>query len=155
LFLAPEILVTRGEGSYTNKVDVWSLGVILYICLVGYPPFSESSDLPPLTEQILKGLYTFPDEFWSEVSEAAKDLIRKMMCVDSDKRLTMTSVLEHPWLADDHDNTSRVENILHPTSPMIKSNKRSAFAEENAMEEDEDTTATESNSNGRTKRVKH
>jgi len=154
-YLAPEILATRGEGSYTNKVDVWSLGVILYICLVGYPPFSESPDSPPLTEQILKGLYTFPEAFWSDVSEQAKDLVRQMMCVDPNKRLTITGVLEHPWLANDHDNTFRVEKIMYPTVQTIKTCKRPTFDEDTAMDEDDITPATESSSNGRTKRVKH
>jgi len=154
-FIAPEVLANRGEGSYTNKVDVWSLGVILYICLVGYPPFSESPDSPPISEQILKGLYTFPDEFWSEVSETAKDLIRQMMCVDPNKRLTMAGVLQHPWLANDHDNTSRVEKIMYPTPPPMKSFKRPAVDEESAMDEDIDTPATDSSSAGRAKRAKY
>ncbi|CAF0805339.1 unnamed protein product [Rotaria sp. Silwood1] len=153
-YLAPEILATRGAGSYTNKVDVWSLGVILYICLVGYPPFSESPD-SPLNEQILKGLYTFPDEFWSEVSATAKDLIRQMMCVDPNKRLTMAGVLEHPWLADDHDNTVRVEKIMFANSQIVKSLKRPACDEHTAMDEDDATPSTASNSNGRIKRVKY
>ncbi|CAF2532740.1 unnamed protein product [Rotaria sp. Silwood2] len=154
-YLAPEILVTRGEGSYTNKVDVWSLGVILYICLVGYPPFSESPDSPPLNEQILKGLYTFPDEFWSEVSAAAKDLIRQMMCVDPNTRLTIAGVLQHPWLADDHDNTARVEKIIFSASQPLKSLKRPACDEDTAMDQGETTSSTESNFNGRAKRVKY
>ncbi len=136
-------------------MDVWSLGVILYICLVGYPPFSESPDSPPLTEQILKGLYTFPDEFWSEVSKPAKDLIRQMMCVDPNKRLTMTGVLEHPWLANDVENTSRVEKIMQSALPTIKTNKRSALDEDDSMEAEIDTPATESTLYGRGKRIKH
>ena len=169
--LAPEILITRGEGSYTNKVDVWSLGVILYICLgneknfgyitnsfdfsVGYPPLSESPDSPPLTEQILKGLYTFPDAFWSEISEPAKDLIRQMMCIDPNKRLTMVGVLEHPWLANDHENTSRVEKLMYPSLLRNKSFKRPVSTEDDLMEADDDTPATDSNSNVRNKRIKH
>ncbi|CAF4916774.1 unnamed protein product, partial [Rotaria sp. Silwood1] len=164
-YLAPEVLSTHGEASYTNKVDVWSLGVILYICLVGYPPFSESISGIPLNDQIIKGLYTFPDEFWSEVSAPAKDLIRKMMCVDPATRLTMNAVLEHPWLADDHDNTARVDKIMYPstvisTPPTIKSVKRSACDDDTSTSEpctkEVEETPTESNtSSGRPKRVKH
>jgi serine/threonine protein kinase len=108
--------------------------------LVGYPPFSESPGLPPLTEQILKGLYTFPDE---------------MMCVDPNKRLTMAGVLEHPWLADDRDNTTRVEKIMQPTLSTVRTFKRPMCDEDSAMDESDDTRTTASNSYVRAKRVKH
>jgi len=77
------------------------------------------------------------------------------MCVDPNKRLTIAGVLEHPWLANDHDNTSRVDKLMYPTLPTIKSAKRSAFDKDAEMDEDDDTPATESSLNGRTKRVKH
>jgi len=115
-YLAPEVLESRGEGSYTNKVDVWSLGVILYICLVGYPPFSDSPDLPPLSDQILKGSYTFPDEYWSGISDEAKNLIQKMMCIDPIQRLSMSQVLEDPWLANDNENRMKVERLMFPAT---------------------------------------
>ncbi len=123
--------------------------------LVGYPPFSETPGLPPLTEQIIRGLYTFPDEFWSEVSDTAKDLIRQMMCVDPNKRLTIAGVLEHPWLANDPDNTTRVEKIMQPSLSSVKSLKRPIFDEDTAMDEDNTTSTTESNSYARAKRVRH
>jgi serine/threonine-protein kinase Chk2 len=164
-YLAPEVLATRGEASYTNKVDVWSLGVILYICLVGYPPFSESVSGTSLNDQIIQGLYTFADEFWSEVSESVKDLIRKMMCIDPAKRLTMAGVLEHPWLADDLENTERVNKIMYPstiisTPPTIKTSKRAACDDETSTKETRtkstDEKPSESNyASGRPKRVKH
>lgn len=79
-----------------------------------------------------------------------------MMCVDPNKRLSMASVLEHPWLADDHDNTSRVEKMMHPILSATKSFKRTAADKDNEMEDDDDTTpVTENNSNGRSKRAKH
>ncbi|CAF3045945.1 unnamed protein product, partial [Rotaria sp. Silwood2] len=131
----------------------------------GYPPFSESISGTSLNDQIIKGLYTFPDEFWSEVSEPAKDLIRKMMCVDSTKRLTINDVLEHPWLADDHENTTRVNKIMYPstvvsTPPTITSAKRPACDDDTSTSEPctkpTDEKPTESNhSSGRSKRVKH
>ncbi|CAF1253505.1 unnamed protein product [Rotaria sordida] len=133
--------------------------------IVGYPPFSESISGTPLNDQIIKGLYTFPDEFWSEISESAKDLIRKMMCVDPTKRLTINGVLEHPWLVDDHDNTTRVDKIMHPskvisTPPTITSVKRPAYDDDTPLSEpctkSTDEKPTESNySSGRSKRVKH
>jgi len=77
------------------------------------------------------------------------------MCVDPNKRLTMAGVLEHPWLANDHDNTSRVEKIMYPSFSSTKSFKRPAFDKDIEMEEDDDTPTTDSCSNGRNKRVKH
>ena len=123
--------------------------------LVGYPPFSETGDAPPLHEQILKGRYTFPDEFWSGVSESAKDLIRKMMCVDPATRLTIAGVLEHPWLANDAENTSRVEKIMQPAAPVNRGAKRAASNELPPMDDDAGTSGSDSFANGRSKRMKH
>lgn len=136
-----------------------------YLFLVGYPPFSDSISGKPLNDQIIEGLYTFPDEFWSDVSDPAKDLIRKMMCTDPAKRLTMDGVLQHPWLADDLDNTKRVDSIMHPsqvakTPPTVQLPKRSACddAEEETAPATKEvmTTASESTyASGRRKRAKY
>lgn len=124
-----------------------------FFFLVGYPPFSESPDSPQLTEQILKGLYTFPDAFWSAVSAPAKDLIRQMMCVDPTKRLSMKAVLEHPWLATDHENTSRVDKFLS-TSPLpTRSAKR--LPEDISMDDMTDKSIGADGSTARYKRSKH
>ena len=124
--------------------------------LVGYPPFSESASGTSLNDQIIKGIYTFPDEFWSDVSESAKDLIRKMMCVDPGKRLSMTEVLEHPWLANDPENTARVQQIMFPSAvpsaPTTK--KRTASDEEVLTEGTRPVDAIPEKPAGRPKRAK-
>ena len=100
----------------------------MFVCcflLVGYPPFTESIDSPPLHEQIIRGLYAFPNEFWSEISETAKDCIRKMMCVDPNQRLTIDQVLQHPWLADDREINARVDEIMNPALLVSRGLKRS------------------------------
>jgi len=153
-YLAPEVLLTHGESSYTNKVDVWSLGVILYICLVGYPPFSESVCGKPLNEQITQGLYTFPDEFWSDVSEDVKDLIRKMMCIDPVQRLTVDGVLQHPWLAKDIENTDRVNRIMFP-STEISTKRPASDIDTPAILHDDKPSESTTYPSGRPKRVKH
>ncbi|KAM7541228.1 hypothetical protein Aperf_G00000031286 [Anoplocephala perfoliata] len=99
-YLAPEVLTTAGSGSYTPAIDVWSLGVILYVCLVGYPPFTDERKDFDLKTQIIQGHYDFPDRFWRGVSEDAKDLIKRLMCVDPQKRITLEEALLHPWLND-------------------------------------------------------
>lgn len=106
-YIAPEIL--RNE-SYGKSVDMWSLGVILYILLGGYPPFYDKNN-QMLYRKILKGAYQFHPEYWMEVSENAKDLIRKLLVLDQHKRLTVDEALQHPWLAEnDSDLSSRPLN---------------------------------------------
>ena len=95
-YVAPEIL--NGK-KYGREVDMWSLGVIIYILLCGYPPFHEE-DQRKLFKTIRQAQYDFDEVYWSAVSESAKDLIRKLLVVDGTKRLTIEALLEHPWLAN-------------------------------------------------------
>lgn len=87
-YVAPEILMQRG---YSKEVDVWSLGVILYILLCGYPPFYDESDAV-LFEIIMKGKFDFDERYWRDISKEAKSLIRNMLHVDPRKRLTTEQV---------------------------------------------------------------
>eukprot|EP00658_Telonema_sp_P-2_P007369 TRINITY_DN12746_c0_g1_i1.p1 TRINITY_DN12746_c0_g1~~TRINITY_DN12746_c0_g1_i1.p1 ORF type:complete len:279 (-),score=96.69 TRINITY_DN12746_c0_g1_i1:300-1136(-) len=94
-YVAPEVL---NRLAYGVKIDVWSLGVITYIVLAGFPPFP----LDMATNSVAKvksANYTFPSQHWDGVSEAAKDFIRKMIVVDVNERLSMEQVLAHEWLA--------------------------------------------------------
>ncbi|CAH2295275.1 serine threonine- kinase Chk2 [Pelobates cultripes] len=100
-YLAPEVLNTAGTAGYSSAVDYWSLGVILFVCLSGYPPFSEQNGKMPLKNQIAGGNYTFIPAAWENVSPPALDLVKKLLVVDPEKRLTTKQALEHPWLQDD------------------------------------------------------
>lgn len=76
---------------------MWSVGVITYILLGGYPPFHDDNQAR-LFAKIKKGVYSFHPEYWSEISAEAKDLIAKMLTVDPQKRITAAQALEHPYL---------------------------------------------------------
>jgi len=101
-YLAPEVLISRfrGDGSYTAKVDMWSLGVILYILLSGHPPFNPERSDKPMAKQIAEGDYSFPAAQWRNISQSAVDLVKKLMCVDAESRLSAEETLGHPWLQD-------------------------------------------------------
>ena len=90
-FISPEII----KGSYNEKCDIWSLGIILYYLLSGCPPFEGGND-NILIEQILESKIKFPKEYWKNISESAKDLISKMLCSEK-KRLTAQEVINHKW----------------------------------------------------------
>lgn len=94
-YVAPEII--EGKG-YDFKVDCWSLGVILYVMLCGFPPFFDE-DNAVLFNLIKKGQYEFPSPYWDTVSDEAKDLIKKLLLIDTDRRLTAEQILRHPWLS--------------------------------------------------------
>ena len=92
-YVAPEVLQNKGYSS--GAVDLWSAGVILYILLCGFPPFYEE-ELPALFDQILKARYDFPSPWWDTISDGAKDLVRKLLNTNPEKRYTAKQVLEHP-----------------------------------------------------------
>ncbi|KAF8464560.1 kinase-like domain-containing protein [Kalaharituber pfeilii] len=103
-YVAPEILEYHKNRKYSRAVDVWSLGVVLYICLCGFPPFSDelySEEFPyNLAEQIKQGLFEFPSPYWDPISDGALDLIDRMLTVDPEKRITVQGALEHPWVKE-------------------------------------------------------
>ena len=93
-YVAPEIL--RGD-QYGSEVDIWSMGVICYVLLAGYPPFYDE-DQKKLFKKIRDGKYYFHEEYWGNVSADAMDLIRKMLCVNQRQRWTANELLQHPWI---------------------------------------------------------
>jgi len=96
-YVAPEIL----EGvPYGTQADMWSLGVIAFILLGGYPPFIEDNQRE-LFRKIRKGHYEFHEEYWGGVSQEAKDLISSLLCVNPDKRLSAEDALTHSWMKSD------------------------------------------------------
>merc|ERR1711934_665263 len=94
-YVAPEVLNATG---YDKEVDLWSIGVITYILLCGFPPFYNES-LPLLFEQIMKADFDYPPDYWDEISDQAKDFIDKLLVVDPQKRMTTKDALAHKWLA--------------------------------------------------------
>lgn len=115
-YVAPEVL---GPEKYDKSCDIWSLGVIMYILLCGFPPFFSNHGQPispGMKNRIKTGQFDFPDPEWSNVSQDAKTLIREMLCVDSSKRLTIDQVMRNPWIAK---HTEVPQTPLH-TGRLLK-----------------------------------
>ncbi|KAI9650128.1 serine/threonine protein kinase [Ciborinia camelliae] len=112
-YVAPEIIQDSNHRRYTRAVDIWSLGVVLYICLCGFPPFSDelySRDNPyDLKAQIKLGRFDYPSPYWDTVGDPALDLIDHMLTVDPENRYTVEECLAHPWMTQKtinlHDST--------------------------------------------------
>lgn len=92
-YIAPEVL----QGSYTEKCDLWSIGVILYIMLSGKPPFSGSSD-KEILRKVSEANYTLKSDIWQKRSDDVKQLITQLMEKDQLKRLSAREALNHPWI---------------------------------------------------------
>ncbi|XP_070545093.1 calcium/calmodulin-dependent protein kinase type II delta chain-like isoform X18 [Ptychodera flava] len=104
-YLSPEVL---RKDPYGKPVDIWACGVILYILLVGYPPFWDE-DQHRLYAQIKAGAYDYPSPEWDTVTPEAKNLINSMLQVIPSKRITAAEALQHPWI----QNRERVASNLH------------------------------------------
>ncbi|KAK5800789.1 hypothetical protein VI817_003001 [Penicillium citrinum] len=104
-YVAPEILQENRNRRYARPVDIWSLGVVLYICLCGFPPFSDELNTQEspysLAQQIKMGRFDYPSPYWDSIGDPALHLIDRMLTVDPEKRLTVEECLDHPWMKNE------------------------------------------------------
>ncbi|CAG9763126.1 unnamed protein product [Ceutorhynchus assimilis] len=114
-YVAPEVLAQKPYG---KAIDVWSIGVISYILLCGYPPFYDENDVN-LFAQILKGEFEFDSPYWDEISDSAKDFIKNLICVNVEKRFSCKQALDHPWISG---NEASSKNIHGTVSEQLKKN---------------------------------
>merc|ERR1712055_272101 len=163
-YMAPEVVDTflidddyddDGSLSYNKKCDLWSLGVIMYILLCGYAPFSGhcGSDCgwdrgetctdcqERLFSSIKEGRLVFPDQHWAVISSEAKDLIGGLLVKDSEARLDANQVLSHPWILDEGNSN----NLMTPTNLRRQTSLKDledfasrAMAVNRAVEEEEE-----------------
>lgn len=114
-YVAPEVLAQK---PYSRAVDCWSIGVITYILLCGYPPFYEETE-SRLFSKIMKAQYEFDSPFWDNISDSAKDFIRNMMQKNPSMRYTTDQALRHPWIIG---KTARSQDIYYSVSVQIQKN---------------------------------
>ncbi|XP_053171763.1 MAP kinase-activated protein kinase 2-like isoform X1 [Scomber japonicus] len=108
-YVAPEVL---GPEKYDKSCDMWSLGVIMYILLCGFPPFYSNTGQaisPGMKQRIRLGQYEFPNPEWAEVSEEAKQLIIQLLKTDPNERMTIGQFMNHPWIS---------ESMVVPPTPL-------------------------------------
>lgn len=118
-YVAPEVL---RSDPYGTEVDIWSMGVICYVLLAGYPPFYDE-DQRRLFKKIQEGRYQFHEDYWGSISSEAVDLIKNMLVVKQSNRWTASRLLEHPWLKMD-DSVLQDKDLSHSQITMKKFNAR-------------------------------
>ncbi|KAL8731764.1 MAG: hypothetical protein Q9166_003211 [cf. Caloplaca sp. 2 TL-2023] len=145
-YVAPEILENSRHRKYTRAVDVWSLGVVLYICLCGFPPFSDELYTPEnpynLSQQIKMGRFDYPSPYWDSVGDPALDLIDRMLTVDIDKRITIDECLEHPWVTQRGLNPADSTDGLTGAMDQLDFSKRKVVRERTLLSDVNDIKVT-------------
>ncbi|TMS01611.1 Serine/threonine-protein kinase Chk2, partial [Larimichthys crocea] len=117
-YLAPEVFTQASTTGYSLAVDAWSLGVLLFVCLGGYPPFHESFSHHSITEQIIRGEFTMVQSKWRQVSDQAKDVVRKLLVVDPSQRMKIDEALQHPWLQDE-EMLQTAHRLMYPSDAAV------------------------------------
>eukprot|EP00906_Rhabdomonas_costata_P023205 RCo033410 len=147
-YVAPEVLLNEMHG-YSFAVDMWSVGVILYVLCCGFCPFYDENT-PALFSAITRGKYSFPSPFWDNISDECKHLISNLLVVDPKKRYTAEQALQHPWILHNHS----MQPIAGIQTNMVKfkpSRSKCSFNvdELSKMAEEEDTSSQPRSSTSR------
>ena len=127
-YIAPEVLLKK----YGKECDMWSLGVILYMFIVGHAPFDGRSNRD-IMEKIKKGKYLKNEKRWKKASNEVKDLINKLLVLEPEKRLTAFEALKHPWFKVSNSNilynNISKEEVLNCISNLLNYSIKSKFEE--------------------------
>lgn len=115
-YIAPEVL----NGTYGMECDIWSLGVILYILVAGYPPFYGNDDREIL-QKVRNCIYDFTGQEWTVVSRQCRDLIERMLVTNTDARLTIDQVFEHEWMTMNRESMSEAPLNLNELKEFANS----------------------------------
>lgn len=113
-YVAPEVLSKTG---YTSRVDMWSAGVLLYVCLCGFPPFSEQLAPPNMKEQILQGKFAFYSPYWDNIDDCVLHLISNLLVVNPARRFSVEDALNHPWFTSKQELEFENEILRSQTAP--------------------------------------
>ena len=105
-YIAPEVL----RRSYNEKCDIWSCGVILYILLCGYPPFSGYST-EEIIYEVMQGKFSMEGNEWKKISSSAKDLVTKLLEFNADKRFSAQEAINHKWIQEKHEAIGLIEKV--------------------------------------------
>ena len=118
-YIAPEVI----KEVYDEKCDIWSLGVIFYVLLCGYPPFNGDTDVE-IMQNVQKGKFVFPKEEWDDMSKEVKDLITKMLTYEPSKRISAKKLLEHPWFSQYEEKIKQDKKVAKSAFENMKRFKR-------------------------------
>ena len=124
-YVAPEVITAAKTGGYGLACDMWSVGVIVFVLLGGYAPF-EDPDPEEQFRAIVAGDFEFHEEYWADVSDAAKDFIRRLLTVDRSARITVEEALHHPWL-ELSESELATRNLGHNQEAMKAWNRKRKF----------------------------
>ena len=106
-----------------EKCDIWSLGVILYVLLCGYPPFNGDTDVE-IIQNVQRGKFVFPEEEWDIISSECKDLIKKMLTYEPSKRISAKEILLHPWFSHYEEKIKQDKSVAKSAFENMKRFKR-------------------------------
>jgi len=129
-YLAPEIISKNRK--YTEKCDIWSCGIIMYILLTGKPPFNGDSD-EEILKKILQNRLDLEKYPWSVISLKAKDLIKKLLETDTKKRITAEEALNHEWFKCKQVNTQETSGLFKVKNPDLLLNNLINYRTDNPL----------------------